>query len=78
MRKSLAVSVKPPQPRVIARASVVPPVDTEYMAFTNAVNEAIRRQSLRRLSDHMAEIVASARSVDETGLELLDDIPNRN
>lgn len=78
MRRSLVKGGRAQPPVVIARASVAPVDNSDHMAFACAVDEAIRRQGLRRMSDHMAELEAAARSVDEAELEILDDIPDRN
>ena len=78
MRRSRVKGTRTPPPVVIARSSVAPVDNNDYKTFVDAVEEAIRRQGLRRMSDHMAELEASARSVDETDLEIIDDIPDRD
>lgn len=72
MRRSLVGARAKQEPVVIARASSLVRDDVTYALFVTAVAEAVRRQSLRRLSDHMAELEASARSVDESELEIME------
>lgn len=76
MRRSLSTHAKTRPPRVVAVAGLLPRHDDEAQ-FSEAVAAAINKQMLRSLSDHMEAFENAARSVDESELEIIDDIPDR-